>query len=185
MGERCRLVLAVALLLVAMGLVEPPLAGGADRRLTISAPVNLEALTEKLRARDAAVTGVSLHAGTNLTVHGGAGIAEADILADIAASPPAPVAAPDAMRRALGSIFAGTPAQKRARWGAVLEAYPASAVLLTLLRDPLTADGKATITEVLSRIKARIGQANQVLTQEEYDALAALAATHNLGGIVP
>lgn len=102
-------------------------------------------------------------------------------------APPTPSTAerPDQMRRALGTIFAGTPLQKRQRWGAVLEAYPAAATILTLLRDPLTPDGKQTIIEIVGRIKARIGQPNEVMTQTEYDALAALAASHNLGGLVP
>ena len=88
---------------------------------------------------------------------------------------------PDALRAEIASIFTGPPAQKRARWGDVLEAYPPALGLLILLRAPMN----QTAREIASRIKARIGQPNQVLTQSEYDALAALAASHNLRGVIP
>lgn len=92
---------------------------------------------------------------------------------------------PDAMRQALGSIFAGTALQKRQRWVAVLEQYPAAQAWLTLLRSPLTPDAKATLTEIATRIKARIGGLSEVLTQTEYDALKTLATAHDLGSLVP
>ena len=61
-----------------------------DKALTISTPVDLGVLTEKLKVRDPAVTGCSLNAGTDLTVHGGGGLSDADVLADVAASPARP-----------------------------------------------------------------------------------------------
>lgn len=103
-------------------------------------------------------------------------------------NPPPPVAveAPDDCRRALGSIFAGTAREKRQRWGDVIEKYPVALTLLILLRAPLTADGRETVTEITTRIKAKIGTgAAEVLTQVEYDALKTLAAQKGLGALVP
>src|SRR3990167_10996031 len=84
------------------------------------------------------------------------------------------------LRQALGSIFAGTASQKRARWVDVIEKYPAAASILALLRGRMTVDAKQTVIEILGRVKAKIGTAAEVLTQTEYDALRALAAAKNL-----
>ena len=92
---------------------------------------------------------------------------------------------PEALRRSLGGIFAGTAAQKRERWGAVLEKYPAVSVVLTLLRPPMTPDAKATVTEIVTRLCKRVGTGTEVLTATEYDALKTLATEKGLGALVP
>ena len=62
----------------------------ADKVLSISKVVDLGTLTSKLKVRDVNVTGCSLNAGITLTVYGGKGLLDADILADIDASPSLP-----------------------------------------------------------------------------------------------
>ena len=71
-----------------------------DKGLRLGAPIDLEALTAKLKARDPAVTGCSLNAGTDLTVHGGGGLSDADVLADAVASPARPRVDPRDVARA-------------------------------------------------------------------------------------
>lgn len=97
----------------------------------------------------------------------------------------APLPAADAFRQSLGSIFAGTAAQKRQRWFNVLETMPALGGVLAVLRGGLTDDGKATLFEATTRIKGKIGLPTEVLTATEYDALKALADQHGLGAWVP
>jgi hypothetical protein len=100
--------------------------------------------------------------------------------------PPSPAEYPDDLRRSLGSIFAGTAAQKRQRWVDVLEKYPAAAAFLTLLRGPMTTDGKATVTELATRIRTRIGDPiTEVLTATEYQSLKTLADSKGLGALFP
>lgn len=118
-------------------------------------------------------------------------VAQLRLTADLAALEvdaalvPAPAEDAAGLRLSLGTIFAGTALRRRARWADVLEAYPAAGVFLTLLRDTLTPDARDTLVELAGRIKARIGALDQVLTQAEYDALKALAATKNLPGLMP
>ena len=92
---------------------------------------------------------------------------------------------PEALRRSLGGIFAGPAAQKRERWGAVLEKYPAASAVLTLLRAPMTADAKATVTEIVTRLCRKVGALDEVLTETEYTNLRTLAEKHHLGTVVP
>jgi hypothetical protein len=103
-------------------------------------------------------------------------------------SPPAPAATEDAngVRQGLGSIFAGTAAQKRARMVDVVEKYPPFGVAAALLCDALGNDARAFVLEVATRVKNKIGTgATEVLTAAEYDALKAHVDSKNLGAIVP
>ena len=65
----------------------------SDRVLTITKAVNLGRLAQELRVLSPSITGCSLDAGTQLIVHGGTSLNEAQILAAIAAHvlPPPPV----------------------------------------------------------------------------------------------
>ena len=91
----------------------------------------------------------------------------------------------DGLRRGLGGIFSGSPAEKQARWGAVLEKYPAVSAVLTLLRGAMLPDAKATVTEIVTRLCRKVGAGDEVLTATEYDALRSRAVTKNLGALVP
>lgn len=96
-----------------------------------------------------------------------------------------PAEYPDAFRQSLGGIFAGTLLQKRQRWMDVREKYGPTGDVLTLLRGPLTPDARAHLTELFTRIKAKIGTLSEVLTATEYQALKTLADGKGLGALVP
>ena len=98
---------------------------------------------------------------------------------------PPPAEKTDEARQALSSIFAGTPLQKRQRWMDVREKYGPVGDVLILLRGTLTPDAREHLTELFTRIKAKIGTASEVLTVAEYQALKAFADGKGLGALVP
>lgn len=56
-----------------------------DLHVTISKPINLGKLTKELKAFSNQVTGLSLNADTDLTVHGADGLNEQDVMTLVSA----------------------------------------------------------------------------------------------------
>lgn len=109
----------------------------------------------------------------------------ANLELDPALVSPAPELAEE-FRMGLGSIFKGTALEKRQRWMDVREQYAPTGDVLILLRGQLGPDAKGHLTELFTRIRAKIGTgATEVLTATEYQALRTLAVAKGLGALVP